>query len=175
MNQVCGVGCGLPRDWWAGSKDGALSMAGNPPTIVAIDHDDYLAKYVGRTSDGRQFFLTKPFEPASALGSDDRCEFVALYLFDAAGTLLEAKIDAFGPRATMNQEKAHGVYQRRLQELGDASYERIEVAPFAIERFGTTFGLVLREPEDEEVWAVEVQPGNYMAFFEPWDSGEYDT
>jgi hypothetical protein len=25
------------------------------------------------------------------------------------------------------------------------------------------------------MWAVEVQPGNYMAFFEPWDSGDYDT
>jgi hypothetical protein len=29
-----------------------------------------------------------------------------------------------------------------LQELGDV--------PFAMERFGTTFGLVLREPEDED-------------------------
>jgi len=25
------------------------------------------------------------------------------------------------------------------------------------------------------MWAVELQPGNYMAFFEPWDSGDYDT
>ncbi len=24
-------------------------------------------------------------------------------------------------------------------------------------------------------WAVELQPGNYMAFFEPWESGDYDT
>jgi len=41
---------------------------------------------------------------------------------------------------------------------------------------GTKFGLVLREPEEEaDPWAVEMQPGNYMAFFEPWDSGEYDT
>jgi hypothetical protein len=45
-----------------------------------------------------------------------------------------------------------------------------------VERFGTTFGLVLRQPEDEDdPWAVEVMPGNYMAFFEPWDSGDYDT
>jgi hypothetical protein len=27
----------------------------------------------------------------------------------------------------------------------------------------------------EDCCAVEVQPGNYMAFFEPWDSGDYDT
>jgi hypothetical protein len=63
-----------------------------------------------------------------------------------------------------------------LAELGEVSYDRIEVHPFEVERFGTTFGLVLREPEDEDdVWAVEVQPGNYMAFFEPFDSGDYDT
>jgi hypothetical protein len=36
--------------------------------------------------------------------------------------------------------------------------------------------LIVREPEDEDdVFAVELLPGNYMAFFEPWDSGEYDT
>ncbi len=151
-------------------------MAGNPPILVAIDRDDYDAKHVGRTSDGRQFFLTTPFEPASAVGADDGGEFVALYRFDAAGKLLEAKIDALGPRATVNEEEARRLLRQRLEELGDVSCERIEVAPFALERFGTTFGLVLREPEDEdEVWAVEVQPGNYMAFFEPWDSGDYDT
>ena len=56
------------------------------------------------------------------------------------------------------------------------SFERIVIAPFSLDKFGTTFGLVLRQPEDEDdPWAVQVQPGNYMAFFEPWDSGEYDT
>ena len=68
------------------------------------------------------------------------------------------------------------VHDRWLRELGDVTYDRIEVAPFAVERFGTTFGLVLRDPEEEDdPWAIEMQPGNYMAFFEPWDSGDYDT
>ncbi|MCC6939068.1 MAG: hypothetical protein IT226_12680, partial [Flavobacteriales bacterium] len=103
-------------------------------------------------------------------------EFVALYLFDEMGRLIEARIDAFGPRATLDDDARRTMYEKRLKELGPVTFERIEVAPFAVERFGTTFGLVLRPPEDEiEVWAVEVQPGNYMAFFEPWDSGEYDT
>lgn len=149
-------------------------MTGVPPQIVAIDHDDYHAEHVGRTDDGRQFFLTQPFEPA--VGDREGCEFVALYLFDQLGKLLEAKIDSFGPRASINTEACRALYEERLRELGEVSFERIEVAPFSIERFGTTFGLVLREPEDEDdSWAVEVQPGNYMAFFEPWDSGEYDT
>jgi len=146
------------------------------PDLVAINHDDYHAEHVGRTADGRQFFLTTPFEPASAVGTSDGGEFVALYLFDAAGKLQEARIDEFGPRATVNEEERRRVYQQRLRELGDVTFERIEVAPFAVKSFGTTFGLVPREPEDEDdLWAVEVQPGNYMAFFEPWDSGDYDT
>lgn len=149
-------------------------MVSEPPKLVAIDHDDYHAEHVGRTSDGHQFFLTLPFVPA--IGGRNGCEFVALYLFDEHGLLIEAKIDSFGPRASMNDVARKNFYEQRLQELGEVSFELIEIAPFAVERFDTTFGLVLREPEDDgEPWAVEVQPGNYMAFFEPWDSGEYDT
>lgn len=72
-----------------------------------------------------------------------------------------------------------GGQARRLAELGPVDRGRIEVRPFEVERFGVTFGLVLRPPEDPEEeeagWWVEVEPGNYMAFYEPWDSGEYDT
>jgi hypothetical protein len=156
-------------------EEGSL-LAEIPPSLIAINHDDYHAKHVGRTADGRQFFLTTPFGPASASGANNGNEFVALYLFDEAGKLLDAIVNEFGPRPTLNEEGRRRVHERRLQELGAVTFERIEVVPFAVERFGTTFGLVPREPEDEEdCWAVEVQPGNYMAFLEPWDSGDYDT
>ena len=63
-----------------------------------------------------------------------------------------------------------------MRYLGPLDCGRIEVQPFALERFGTTFGLIPRPPEDEdEDWWVELHPGNYMAFHEPWDGGEYDT
>ena len=151
-------------------------MAGIPPDLVAIDHDDHHAKHIGRTADGRQFFLTTPFESASAAGASDGGVFVALFLFDEAEGLLEARIDAFGPRATLDDAEYRRVYQQRLEDLGVITFGRIEVAPFAVDRFGLTFGLVLRQPEDaEDVWAVELPPGNDMAFFEPWDSGDYDT
>jgi hypothetical protein len=66
--------------------------------------------------------------------------------------------------------------KRRLAELGKVEFCRVEVEPFGVKRFATTFGLVPQPAEDEEdVWAVEPQPGNYMTFFEPWDSGDYDT
>lgn len=144
------------------------------PTLIAIDHDDYHAEHVGRTPDGRQFILTNPFDPA--VGSHPGCEFVALYLFDGAGRLLEAQIDSFGPRAAVDEDARRKVYAHRLASLGDVSFERVEVAPFSVQRFGLAFGLVALAPEeDDEEWSVEMQPGNYMAFFEPWDSGEYDT
>ncbi|SRR5258708_24456673 len=149
-------------------------MSQEPSSLIAINHDEYHAKHVGRTPDRRQFFLTTPFEPA--IGGKPGCEFVALFLFDNEGSFLEAKIESFGPRASQDDVKRREVYDTWLRELGPVSFERIEVAPFSVERFGTTFGLIPREPEGEDdVWAVELQPGNYMAFFEPWDSGDYDT
>ena len=64
---------------------------------MAIEHDEHYAEHVGRTGDGRQFFLTTPFEPA--IGGQKGSEFVALYLFDGGGKLLEAKIDDFESKA----------------------------------------------------------------------------
>ena len=150
-------------------------MSDGPPSRIAIDHDDYHAEHVGRTADGRQFFLTTPFEPAMR-GEDDGQEFVAMYVFDADGRFLEARIDAFGPRSRMDRVASRAAYDARLKELGEVVFTRIEVEPFAIKRFGTTFGLIPREPdEDDDAWWVTLEPGDYMAFHEPWGSGEYDT
>lgn len=150
------------------------SVHDGPPQLIAINHDEYHAKHIRRTSDGRQFFLTISFEPETDRSAGE--EFVALFLFDAQGKLLEAKIDRFGPRATMDDAKRRATYEKRLRELGKVAFQRIEVAPFSVRRFGTEFGLIPRPPEEkDDPWAVELQPGNSMAFFAPWDSGDYDT
>jgi hypothetical protein len=144
------------------------------PTLIAIDHDDYHASHIGRLPDGRQFLATSPFVPA--IGGSAGREFVAVYLFDKRGRFLEARIDDMGTRAELDHRRAHAMFEQRLAELGPVEYDRIEVQPFEVERFGTTFGLVARPPEDDDGdWWVELLPGNYMAFHEPWDSGEYDT
>lgn len=149
-------------------------MSEQPPKLIAIDHDDYHAEYVGRTHDGRQFFLTTPFNAATP-ASPGR-EFVALYTFDRDGNLLQATIDDCGPRATLDRRHWETLQQTRLRELGPVSFERIEIAPFVVERDGLQFGLIPREPESEGgTWSVELQPGNFMAFYPPWDSGTYDT
>jgi hypothetical protein len=138
------------------------------PKLIPINHDDYHAEYVGRTADGRQFFLTTPFVPLQR-------EFLAVYLFDAQGNLLEAKIDDLGPREQLDANHVRSLIQERLSELGNVSFRRIKIAPFRVERFGTGFGLIPHAPEeDEEDWTVTVEPGDYMAFYPPWD-GDYDT
>ena len=144
------------------------------PQKIAIDHDDYHAEYIGRTKSGMQFFLTTPFEPA--INQQVGCEYIALFMFDEDGDLTESIIDSFGPRGSYSEDDRKKQYQSRLSGLGEVEFCRIEIKPFSIEKNGVSFGLIPREPEDEEdVWAVELLPGNYMAFFEPWDSGEYDT
>ena len=50
-------------------------MAKGPPKTIALHHDEYSAKYAGRTKDGRQFFLTTPFVPA--IGKEAGREFIA--------------------------------------------------------------------------------------------------
>ena len=145
-----------------------------PPKLVAIKLDDYHARHIGRTADGRQFFLTNPFVPAN--GDEAGRDFIALYFFDTDGRFLDAHIDDLGTRDNLDLNAFQRRYDQRLAELGPVSYGSIEVQPFQVERFGTTFGLVPCVPEaDKDFWTVEVQPGNYMGFFEPFDSGEYYT
>ena len=149
-------------------------MPAQPPVLIAIDRDDYYANRVGRAKDGLQVFVTTPFVPA--VGDESGREFLAVYIFDPNGKLVEARIDDLGPRSALNRDQARQLLEQRMSELGALDYGRIVVQPFAIERSGTTFGLVPRAPEGEkDGWWVELQPGNYMAFHEPWDSGEYDT
>jgi hypothetical protein len=144
-------------------------MAKGPPKLVAVDHDDYHARYVGRTKDGRQFFLDIPFVPGAR-------EFIALYVFDKAGRLVSATIDDLGPRETLDKPAREARRDALLASLGPFEYRRIRVAPFRIEMFGVEFGFIPQPPEEPgEDWSVIVEPGNCMCFWPPWTSGVYDT
>lgn len=149
-------------------------MSNEIPKLIAINHDDDYASFVGLTTDGKQFFLTTPFVPTleSQLGR----EFVALYIFDLKGNLLEARIDDFGARENLDEEHRTQMFEQRLSEIQPVEYGRIEVKPFSVEKFGVTFGLIPQPPEnDDEDWWVTVEPGNFMAFCKPWEDGEYYT
>jgi hypothetical protein len=147
-------------------------MTSKPPSILLIAHDDYHAAHIGATADGRQFFLTTPF-----VSEDDGpgCEFVALYTFDAAGNLIEALVDSLGPRRSVDEERLDALCEHRLAGLGPKRFCDIRVKPFSVQRFGTEFGLIPRPPEEpDDSWWIILEPGDYMAFTDPWD-GTYDT
>lgn len=149
-------------------------MDDNAPKLIRINHDEYSARYIGQIADGRQFFLTNPFIPADR-NYEGGCEFIALYIFDSDGELLDAKIDNLGERKNVDEENARSIIQTRLNELGEFSFDYIVVAPFKISRFDFDFGLIPQEPEEEdEDWYVIAEPGNYMCFYPPWN-GDYDT
>jgi len=144
-------------------------MAKGPPKLVAVDHDDYHAEHVGRTTDARQFFLTTPFVPGER-------EFIALYVFDTAGQLRSATIDDLGPRETMGEGARLARRDALLASLGSVKHGRIRVAPFRIEMFGVEFGFIPQPPEEPgEDWSVIVMPGDVMCFSPPWSRGWYET
>jgi hypothetical protein len=150
-----------------------LLFAGGLPKRIPIAHDDYHARHVGRLADGRQFFATTPFIPA--IGPRAGREFLAVYVFDADGRLLEARIDDLGVRKDVDEDAARALLEKRIEALGPLRFGNIAVRPFSVERFDTTFGLIPCDPEDaEEGWFVELHPGDHMSFHPPWD-GTYDT
>jgi hypothetical protein len=63
---------------------------------------------------------------------------------------------------------------RMLLHLGDFTLEAIDVAPFAVGVDGITFGFVPEEIDEDEV-SIQIQPGNFIAYYEPWDGEECDT
>lgn len=149
-------------------------MAKGPPKSVTLAHDDYAARFVGWTADGRQFFLTHPFVPA--IGGNPGREFLALYLFDRGGELVDKRIEDLGTRAGLDEDAARARRAAMLDSLGPVKFGKIEVAPFRVEAFGVEFGFIPQPPEEVgDDWSVIVEPGNYMCFWPPWTSGDYDT
>jgi hypothetical protein len=102
-----------------------------------------------------------------------------LFLWNPDGTFESVEVDsvrrpegippmqavAAGPEEAMNLA---------ILKLGDYVLESIEVEPFAVDVEGVTFGFVPEDIGDDEV-SINVQPGNFIAYYEPWDGEDYDT
>ena len=51
--------------------------------------------------------------------------------------------------------------------------EPVVVAPFTTQVDGVTFGWEVDEYDGD--YSVTVAPGDFIAYYEPWDGLEYDT
>ena len=136
------------------------------PDRITIVPDDYHAEYVGTAEDGRRFFVATPFIPGSN-------EFIATFFWNADGSYESMDVEEFGPRETLDHAAREAALARHLGDLGAYELEEISVAPFSEDAFGTNFGFIPQAYDG--MVSVNLMPGDSMAFFEPWDSGEYDT
>ena len=141
------------------------------PERITIVPDDYHAEYVGTAEDGRRFFVSTPFIPGEGVGGGN--EFIATFFWRPDGSYDSMNVQEFGPRDSLDHVAREAAMAKHLSDLGDYQLEEISVAPFSENVFGTSFGLVPQAYDG--MVSINLMPGDSMAFFEPWDSGEYDT
>jgi hypothetical protein len=123
--------------------------------------DDYNVPYAGTAEDGRRFFLSSQLGEMST-------GYVGLFLWRADGAFDEVKVDRY-----VDDESVDALVQDRLDELGDYELEPIDVAPFTTQVDGVTFGWVVGEYDGVDV--ITIAPGDFIAYYAPWDGLDYDT
>ena len=143
------------------------------PERFTIVPDDYHVPYAGTAEDGRKFFLSE--ELFSIQGQ----AYVGLFLWNADGTFDEVRVDEVSrprtlPPGQAGPAGADALVSARLSELGDYVLEPITVEPFTERVDGVTFGWKVGQYEDGSYY-LNIEPGNFIAYYEPWDGLEYDT
>ena len=146
----------------------------NKPKKIRLVSDEYHLQGLGKLED-ETFFLV-----SSQLNFDSKAiattDYVCKFCFSSDGELIDSEIVKIGIRGKYDHKYHEEEYVRLMPVQGSYTPADISISPFSVDFEGIKFGFIIRTPEDEEdVWAVEFMPGNTMAFFEPWDSGEYDT
>ncbi|WP_299034997.1 hypothetical protein [uncultured Pseudokineococcus sp.] len=145
--------------------------ADGAPTRFTIAPDDYHVPYAGTAEDGRKFFLSQELF--------DEDSYVGLFLWHPDGTFDEVCVDAVArpdglPPGQAAPAGADDLVQARLAQLGDYALEDIEVEPFIASVDGVDFGWRVGQYDDGEHF-INIEPGNFIAYYAPWDGFDYDT
>jgi hypothetical protein len=149
---------------------GEFAMNQEPERFTIVP-DDYHVPYAGTAEDGRKFFLSDElFTPGSG--------YVGLFWWKPDGTFDEVRVDEVRrsegvPPGQAVSAGADELVASRLAELGKYVLEPIEVEPFSIEVDGVTFGWM--GSEFDGIYSINIEPGDFIAYYEPWDGLEYDT
>ena len=151
--------------------EAAEAPASGPPARITLVPDDYHVPYAGTAEDGRRFFLSEEL-------FDEKSSYVGLFLWTSDGVFDEVRVDPTDrPEGLPAQQAAPAgaeeLVAARLAELGDYVLEPIEVEPFLEEVDGVEFGW--RVVEFDGDYNVNVEPGNFIAYYAPWDGLDYDT
>ena len=128
------------------------------PKLISIAREEgYHTDHIGEYADGQYVgFAFFPDPPQRRLVS-------VLHLFDASGCHISSEAwdssDGVDPQAEL---------QKAIDALPEAQPGNVKVAPFSVEFFGTSFGMI---PINDD--RVDYLPYG-LAFFPPWN-GLYDT
>ncbi len=178
------AGCGAPTERRDAGADVPptspmrMKRLDQAPKRFTIVPDDYHVPYAGIAEDGRKFFLS---DELFSYGTPDApgSSYVGLFLWNADGTFSEVKVDEVArpdglPPGQAGPSGAEDLVEARLAELGDYKLAPIEVEPFTETVDGVTFGWKVGQYEDGTYY-INIEPGNFIAYHEPWDGVEYDT
>lgn len=140
------------------------------PDKLLLVPDEFHLNHAGRCADGRSVLVAAQL----AFGLIPTRDFVCTFWFDANGGLVQHRIDELGVRGEYEKDGAEKIWSARLGEVGEIEPVAFWVRPFSVKFAGFYFGLIPEQTDDGD-WQVAFQPGNTMAFYAPWDTGEYDT
>lgn len=172
-------GCTAPVDGpraGAGDSSGEATAPAAAPQQFTIVPDDYHVPYAGTAGDGRKFFLSD--ELFSSEPGKQSTGYVGLFLWNADGSFSGLRVDpvqrADGvPPGQAVSAGADQLLHERLAELGHCKLESITVQPFTRKVDGVTFGWSVTEYEG--TFSINIEPGDFIAYYEPWDGLDYDT
>ncbi len=157
-----------------GSTKKFIPNEDNKPKKVRLITDNYHLEGLGQLNNGT-FFLVKSQQIIDHI-TMQVTDYICKFSFDNNGDLIDQAIVKVGVRGQLAHEDGVKIYTSLHPVKGTYKAADFFVKPFSVECDGVEFGLIVRTPDDEEdLWCVEFMPGNNMAFFEPWDSGDYDT
>lgn len=170
------AGCSLPTEETADSspaqpRDRTGGVVDQAPKRFTIVPDDYHVPYAGTAEDGRKFFLSEElFQPGGSA-------YVGLFLWKADGTFDEVLVEKVSrpeglPPGQAGRAGAKAAVRARLDELG--VLEPIKVEPFTKNVDGVTFGWKVGQYENSS-YCINIEPGNFIAYYAPWDGLGYDT
>jgi hypothetical protein len=142
------------------------------PERFTIVPDDYHIPYAGTAQDGRKFFLSEEFFGRGGA-------YVGLFLWSADGTFDEVRVDRVArpvglPPGQAGPAGAKALVDARLSDLGDYRLGPIEVEPFTEKIDGVTIGWHIGQYDNGEYY-INIEPGDFIVYYEPWDGIEYDT
>jgi len=144
------------------------------PKSVRMMSDDYHLEHFGETQDGKLVWIGYQHNWNHKTG--ETIDYIFKFIFDKTGKLVASDIRTIGVRGQYDVDQQRLEFSDLLAADVISTPASVMIQTFSVLHDGIEFGLIVREPEeDEDIWCVEFMPGNTMAFFKPFDSGDYDT